>query len=215
MTGGTGSGMFYIAVASALAGCLLLYLYARGSGRSFGWALRSLAAWVGAGVFVALFLAQRGEIAQWMATQIPVDSIHVLVVSAPPKPAALPQPDFESVRFLADKDGHFRVDAMVNGVPIRFLVDTGASIVVLNQADARHIGLDVDGLAYTASAETANGRVEAAPIVIPEILIGPIRLTDVVGAVDRQTTMTSLLGMSFLSRLQGYEVSSGELTLHR
>jgi clan AA aspartic protease (TIGR02281 family) len=215
MTGGAGSETFYVAVASALAGCLLLFLFARGSGRSLGWALRSLAIWGGAGILVAAFIAQRGDFARWSPSEIPLSSSHTLVVSAPPPPAALPQPDIQSIRFPADKDGHFRVDAMVNGVPIRFLVDTGASIVVLNPADARHIGLDLDSLAFTASAETANGKVDAAPVVIQEILIGPIRLTDVVGAVDRQDTMTSLLGMSFLSRLQGYEVSSGELTLHR
>lgn len=215
MMNGAGSGLLYIAVASALAGCLLLFLFARGSGRSLGWALRSLATWIGAGILVAAFVTQRGDFARWMASAVPVDSSHQLVVNAPPQPAPASQPDFESVRFPADRDGHFRVDAMVNGVPVRFLVDTGASIVVLNPADAQHIGLDLNSLAYTDSADTANGKVAAAPIVIQEILIGPIRLTDVAGAVDRQNTMTSLLGMSFLSRLQGYEVSSGELTLRR
>ena len=219
MTSGAGSGLLDIAIASAFMGCVLLYLFARSSGRSLGWALRSLATWVGAGVLVAVFVAERGDLTRWMTTEIPKDSSHTLVVSAPPPPPppsqAPAQLDFESVRFPADRDGHFRVDAMVNGVPVRFLVDTGASIVVLNPADAKHIGLDLDRLTYTDSAETANGKVAAAPIVIQEILIGPIRMTDVTGAVDRQNTMTSLLGMSFLSRLQGYEVSSGELTLHQ
>jgi aspartyl protease family protein len=218
MTSGGGAGLLDIAIASAFMGCVLLFLFARGAGRSLGWALRSLATWVGAGVLVAAFIAQRGEFARWTASVIPADSSHSLVVSAPPPPSPPPataQLDFESVRFPADRDGHFRVDAMVNGVPVRFLVDTGASIVVLNPADAQHIGLDLDRLTYTDSAETANGKVAAAPITIQEILIGPIRLTDVAGAVDRQNTMTSLLGMSFLSRLQGYEVSSGELTLHQ
>jgi len=216
MMSGAGSGLLDIAVVSALAGFLLLFLFARGSGRSLGWALRSLATWTAAGILVAALIAQRGDLVRWLVSQIPADSSHVLVVSAPPKPApAAPKLDFESVRFPADTDGHFRVDAMVNGVPVRFLVDTGASIVVLNPADAQHIGLNLDRLAYTDSAETANGKVEAAPIMIQEILIGPIRLTDVAAAVDRQNTMTSLLGMSFLSRLEGYEVSSGELTLHQ
>jgi len=207
--------MFYIALASASAGCLLLYLFARGSGGSLGWALRSVAIWVGAGILVALFVSAEGDFANRMVKEIPTESSHVMVVSAPPQPRALPEPDIESVRFPADMDGHFRIDAMVNGVPVRFLVDTGASIVVLNPADAEHIGLNLNNLAYSASAETANGKVEAAPIVIQEILIGPIRLTDVVAVVDRQSTMASLLGMSFLSRLQGYEVSAGELTLHQ
>jgi len=215
MMSGAGSGLLDIAVASAFMGWVLLFLFARGSGRSLGWALRSLATWIGAGVLVAAFVTQRGDFARWMASKMPVESSHVLTVSAPPQPAPASQPDYESVRFPADRDGHFRVDAMVNGVSVRFLVDTGASIVVLNPADAQHIGLDLDRLAYTDSAETANGKVSAAPITIQEILIGPIRLTDVAGAVDRQNTMTSLLGMSFLSRLQGYEVNSGELTLHR
>jgi aspartyl protease family protein len=136
-------------------------------------------------------------------------------VSALPQPQQPSRPDVESVRFTAGQDGHFRVDAMVNGAPVKFLVDTGANIVVLTQADARHIGLDPDGLAYTAKVATANGTAPAAPVLISEIVVGPIRMTDVVAVVDRQNTMTSLLGMSFLSRLQGYEVSAGALTLHR
>jgi clan AA aspartic protease (TIGR02281 family) len=217
MMSSAGAGLLDIAVASAFMGCVLLFLFARGSGRSLGWALRSLATWIGAGVLVAAFLTQRGNFTSWTASEAPADSSRTFVVSAPrpPPPPSAAQLNFESVRFPADTDGHFRVDAMVNGVPVRFLVDTGASTVVLNSADAKHIGLDLNQLAYTDSAETANGKVAAAPITIQEILIGPIRVTNVAGAVDRQNTMTSLLGMSFLSRLQGYEVSSGELTLHQ
>jgi aspartyl protease family protein len=209
-------GSLYVALGLALAGCLLLVHFARGAAPALGWALRTLASWTAVGVIAAAIYSQRDAIVRNLNDLLPTDSSHVIVVNVLPQQQAVPNPpDGESARFLADRDGHFRIDAMVDGRPIRFLVDTGASIVVLNREDARRVGFDPDTLAFTQSAATANGKIKAAPIVIPEIIVGPIRLTNVVGAVDTEDAVMSLLGMSFLSRLQGYEVSAGALTFHR
>ena len=117
------------------------------------------------------------------------------------------------VTFRAGVDGHYRVEALVDGVSLRFLVDTGASEVVLSRADARRLGFDVDGLAYTRLFSTANGTVRGAPVRLREIVLGPIRLTDVVASVNQAPMAGSLLGMTFLGRLAGYEVRDGTLTL--
>lgn len=117
------------------------------------------------------------------------------------------------IAFRVGKNGQFHVEALVDGVRLRFLVDTGASEVVLSRADARRLGFDVDGLAYTRLYSTANGTVRGAPVRLREIVLGPIRLTDVIASVNQAPMAGSLLGMTFLGRLAGYEVRDGTLTL--
>jgi aspartyl protease family protein len=119
-----------------------------------------------------------------------------------------------SISFAAGPDGHFYVDAVVEGTPVRFLVDTGATLVVLSPADARRIGFGAGELAFTASAETANGTVRFAPVSLRNVELGPFRLTDVAAAVNEADMDRSLLGVSFLSRLGGYDVRGDRLTLH-
>ncbi|MHA1152815.1 MAG: retropepsin-like aspartic protease family protein [Alphaproteobacteria bacterium] len=119
------------------------------------------------------------------------------------------------VRFPAGADGHFRVKARVDGTPIRFLVDTGASNIVLSPADARRIGFDPQQLRFTGFAETANGTVRTAAVRLGTIEIGPIRLHDVPASVNRAAMRGSLLGMSFLERLRSFEVRDGTLILRR
>lgn len=124
--------------------------------------------------------------------------------------AAAPDP---GVSFRARQGGHFVVEARVNGEPIRFLVDTGASDVVLSPADARRVGINPNALSYTRRYNTANGVVEGAPITLNRVNIGGIELEDVRASVNRAEMPGSLLGMSFLGRLGGYEVRDGVLTL--
>ncbi len=120
-----------------------------------------------------------------------------------------------SVAFRTGDDGHFRVEALVDGVRVRFLVDTGASDVVLSPADARRLGFDLGRLAFTEYFATANGTVRGAPVRLDEIVIGPIRLTNLRASVNEAAMDTSLLGMSFLNRLDSYEVRGDTLTLRR
>ena len=123
--------------------------------------------------------------------------------------------DDGSISFRAGQDGHFHIEALVDNVRVRFLVDTGASQVVLSPSDAARLGLDRDRLDFTQMAETANGMVRAAPVTLREVLIGKLRLADVRASVNAADMSESLLGMSFLSRLGGYEVSGDRLTLRR
>ncbi len=121
----------------------------------------------------------------------------------------------ESIRFPASSGGHFIVDATVDGEPVRFLVDTGATDVVLSPADARRLGFQPEEMAFTQIYRTANGMVSGAPVRLGTIEIGPIRVNDVRASVNGADMTRSLLGMSFLSRLDRYEVSDDALTLYR
>ncbi len=119
------------------------------------------------------------------------------------------------IRFPASTDGHFWVEARIDGTPIRFLIDTGASNIVLSPADARRIGFDPAGLRFTGFAETANGTVRTAAVQLGSIEIGPIRIDDLGASVNQAEMRGSLLGMSFLERLESFEIRDGALILRR
>ncbi len=94
------------------------------------------------------------------------------------------------------------------------LVDTGASLVALSHEDAALLGIRVSQKDFTRRSSTANGVVETAPVRIKEIRIGDIVMRDVDAAVlPPRALNTSLLGMSFLKRLDGFEISKGRLLL--
>ena len=110
--------------------------------------------------------------------------------------------------------GHFVVHPAVNGQRIRMLVDTGASFVALSHEDAALLGLKLSQRDFTRRGATANGVVETAPVRIKEIRVGEIVVRDVEAVVlPPKALQTSLLGMSFLKRLNGFEIAKGRLSL--
>jgi len=141
-------------------------------------------------------------------------------VAARPDPAAAREagsdPAAALVRELvvrAGASGHFLVDAAVNGTGLTMLVDTGASGVVLSPDDARRVGLNQGLLDYSQIFHTANGAVRGAPVTLREVRVGQLSLTDVEATVNEAPMPISLLGMTFLARLEGYEVRDGRLVL--
>lgn len=120
-----------------------------------------------------------------------------------------------SITFRAREGGHFVIKALVEGTPVRFLVDTGASDVVLSPRDAERLGFDLSKLTFNRLYRTANGTVSGAPVRLGSVAIGPILLRDVRASVNGAEIGQSLLGMSFLQRLGGYSVSGDRLTLKR
>lgn len=115
--------------------------------------------------------------------------------------------------FHSDESGHFHIEAEVNGAPVKFLVDTGASDVVLSPSDAARAGLETDTLNFSRRYETANGMVTGAPVRLRELRIGTIVRTDQPASVNGADMDESLLGMRFLNSLSGYAVNGNELTL--
>ena len=112
-------------------------------------------------------------------------------------------------------DGHFHLRAELNGEPVRFVVDTGASSLALRRDDARRIGIDVDGLAFAGQAVTANGTVPTARVMIGTLTVGDITDTDVPAVVIGGELDQSLLGMSYLRRFARVGIEGDTLVLER
>lgn len=112
-------------------------------------------------------------------------------------------------------DGHYRVTLDVNDVPIHFIVDTGASDLVLSREDARRVGIDPDALAYLGRARTANGTVAMAGVRLDTVALGAAVDRNVPASVSGGDMPGSLLGMSYLSRFGRIEIADGRLTLER
>jgi len=112
-----------------------------------------------------------------------------------------------------DAEGGYSLVANVNGQRVRFVVDTGATETVLSPDDARRIGVDMASLRYVEEAETANGPGYGAPYVADRFEVGPISLSAFKLTVNREPLSTSLLGVSFLSRLESFQVHDRKLIL--
>ena len=118
----------------------------------------------------------------------------------------------ESITLMRAQDRHYYVTMSVNGESIRFLVDTGATDLVLTRADAEAAGIDFADLEFYGRARTANGEVRTAPVKLERIEIGPWTYRNVRASVNEGELDTSLLGQSFLSRFEKIEISDGRMT---
>lgn len=120
----------------------------------------------------------------------------------------------ETVSIGQSANGHFEVNALVNDQSVRFMVDTGASTIVLTQADAEKAGIDVSSLSYTNPVSTANGRTMAASVRLQEIRIGNITRQNLRALVSQEGQLSgSLLGMNFMNSLSAYTVQRDQLIL--
>ncbi len=169
-----------------------------------GTALRQATVWIGIGLVLVIGYSYRDEFNALRAR-----------VTGELLPAQGQVLGEDGVAFRAGRDGHFHVEAMVDGERVLFLVDTGASDVVLSPEDAERLGIDTRSLTYSDAYDTANGVGYGAPIRLRSVEIGPIGLTDVAASVNQAPMDSSLLGMTFLRRLSGYEVRGETLTLWR
>ena len=125
------------------------------------------------------------------------------------RPAAAPP-----AAIAMGRDGHYWAQARINGQSVRMLVDTGATVVSLTAADARRIGLDPDALTYGLKVATAAGEARAARITLPSVAVDGAVVRNVDALVLDRDTDASLLGMSYLRRLSGFEATPETLRLH-
>ncbi|MCV6584100.1 MAG: TIGR02281 family clan AA aspartic protease [Marinibacterium sp.] len=121
----------------------------------------------------------------------------------------------ERVEVPRSGDGHYHLRVAVNGVPVSFVVDTGATSVVLTRDDAARVGLDPDDLAFIGRANTANGTVRTAPVRLETMTLGDVTDRNVAASVNEGELFQSLLGMSYLNRWGRIEIESGRLVLTR
>ena len=109
-------------------------------------------------------------------------------------------------------DGHFWTTATINGTEVRTLVDTGATLVALTVDDARRLGMNVDSSDLRQEVTTAEGTTQAAIFSVNSISVNGVQVRDVKVLVV-PSLKTSLLGMSYLGRLSGFEATQSTLTL--
>ena len=112
-------------------------------------------------------------------------------------------------------DGHYHLTLQIDGAAVEFVVDTGASQMVLSQQDAMRIGIDPAALNYSGSANTANGVVRTAPVMLSEVNLGGITDRNIPAVVNGGAMDASLLGMTYLGLYDRIEISNGELVLNR
>ncbi len=164
--------------------------------------LKYAAIWTGVIAVLALGYAYRAEL-----TQIPQRLQLAFNVGTPvtvgERTLVVPQ----------GEDGHYVVDGLVNGQRVRFMVDTGATETVLSPADARRLGIPVDTLNYGYESETANGKGYSAAYDATSLEVGAIRLEGFRVMVNKAPMSGSLLGMSFLKRLEAFEFRDRQLIL--
>jgi aspartyl protease family protein len=131
-----------------------------------------------------------------------------------PPPAAKPVNNDTVVEIEAERNGHFSAEADINGRSIPVMIDTGATMVVLSYEDAERAGLFLTDKDFTRAVSTANGTARVAPVTLDRVSIGNITVRDVPAAVAESGRLrTSLLGMTFLSRLSRFDMRAGRLVL--
>ena len=129
----------------------------------------------------------------------------------------LPEPAYQLMimtELKSGSNGHYVVKAEINGRDVTVMVDTGATAVALSHEDADSIGLDPDTLTYDVPVSTANGMAKAARVTLKKVNIDQVKVYDVDALVMPEGALRgSLLGMSYLGRLQSFKVQDGTLIL--
>lgn len=123
--------------------------------------------------------------------------------------------DGTEITFRKASNGHFHAGLTVNGQFVDFIVDTGATALVLNMRDAARVGINTEDLAFTGTARTANGITRTARVRLDEVRIGSIVDEGVVASVNEGQLDSSLLGMEYLSRFGEIRIAGDTLTLQR
>lgn len=172
---------------------------------------------------VALAVASSLSLAWWLGH--PKDAVPSgpdLSVAAvmQPETTAEPPAAHAATQLVRGRDGHWWAEAQMSGPggeddrrAVRALVDTGASLVVLTPADAQRLGLDLTADDYRDTVVTAAGHARAARVTLDSVSVAGASVRNVPAIVVQEGLPHSLLGMSFLSRLQGWQVSGDVLTL--
>jgi aspartyl protease family protein len=130
---------------------------------------------------------------------------------APPGENTTPN---ERAAFVSkSKDGHYWAWARIDGQAVRVLIDTGATAVALTPEDAKRIGVDVDLLVYNRDVNTALGMTHAAPVTLSHVSVEGADVAKVEALVVPQGLSASLLGMSYLGRLESFNANRQGMVL--
>lgn len=130
-------------------------------------------------------------------------------------PSSVVQNGVGSVTLTRARDGHFYATLDINGRDIEFVVDTGASAIVLSKKDAQHIGINTENLNYLGYSQTANGTVSTAFVSLGVVTLGDIVDYDLPASVNGGVLNQSLLGMDYLNLFSEFKINGKVLTLTR
>ena len=143
----------------------------------------------------------------------PARPVPVEAVSLAPSKAEIPV-SYGSVQLRANAGGHYEGDFTINGRSVHGMIDTGATYVAMNESTARSLGFSGVDLDYRYPIQTANGTSKVAYIKLDRLEIGTIRVRDVDAVVAKDSALgTTLIGMSFMKKLNSYGVQNGNLLL--
>jgi len=138
-------------------------------------------------------------------------SAKLAVVPDRPSDAAL-----RTLSIPRDARGHFATEGRIDGQRVAFMVDTGASVIALNESSAARFGLRPSRSDYRATVSTANGTVKAAPTRLSRVEVGELIVRDVDAMVLPDEALSeNLLGLSFLSKLKRFEYANGRMVLQQ
>jgi aspartyl protease family protein len=206
-TGQAASALFLILVISMVASGLLARRLP--AVRLLTWAI----AWV---VLIfggyLLFRAIEPQITKWQQDRRSGD-VMIAPDSAGPQSSATETVGGTVLKVPMSNDGHYWVDAQVNGQGVRFLIDSGASTTALGQQTASTLPLLPDPGSNMVMVQTANGPVSAQRAIVAEMDVGPIRATQLPVIVSPAFGTVNVLGMNFLGKLKSWRVEDGVMIL--
>jgi len=167
-------------------------------------------------VITAAVMAGLGTFMAQMADKITPASASTAAVGQAASVAASAQAGLRSLNISRDPRGHFLTEGRIDGQRIGFMIDTGASVVALNESSAARFGLRPTPSQYTAKVTTANGTVKAARAQIAMLDVGGLVVRDVDAMVLPDEALSeNLLGLSFLSKLKRFEYANGMMVLEQ
>jgi aspartyl protease family protein len=197
-TGDAAAALYYVALIVFLGGSVVVLFRNR-----FSQALEALLFWTVISLVLVLGYTFRMELRD-VADRVMSELI----------PGRVATRSVNNVEISRGRAGDFQVAAQINGVRISMILDTGASAVVLTQEAAKAAGLPLEVLSYDVAVDTANGRTRAAAVTLDRITVGGIVERSVPALIAQPGQLRrSLLGMSFLNRLESWEVRGDKLSM--
>jgi aspartyl protease family protein len=168
-------------------------------------------------MILAAFIAGLGTIMAQVAEKMTATPAYANTASRNAAPVEIPAQDgIRSISLPRDARGHFQTEGRIDGQRIGFMVDTGASVVALNETSAAKFGLRPSRGDYNATVTTANGTIKGARTRLALVDIGGLMVRDVDAMVLPDDALSeNLLGLSFLSKLKRFEYANGKMVLEQ
>jgi aspartyl protease family protein len=167
-------------------------------------------------IFAAIMIGLGTFMAQIADKMTPTPASATPSVNLAVTPGATPDAGLRSLSIPRDSRGHFATEGRIDGQRIAFMVDTGASVIALNESSAARFGLRPSRNDYRATVTTANGMIKAAPTRLAMVDVGGLIVRDVDAMVLPDEALSeNLLGLSFLSKLRRFEYANGKMVLEQ